>query len=243
MLGIISGSGVLPLFAAGESLTLPVSRYGTPSGIPRQIRIAGQNLVVLPRHGYPHHAAPHRINYRANIDTLVALGVTRVVALTTVGGISPAAWTGRLVVPDQIIDYTWGRAHTFVDDEDAVTHADFAEPFDADLRVRLIAAARDAGIDIGTDGVYGCTQGPRFETVAEINRMERDGCTLVGMTGMPEAGLARERGLAYAMLSLVVNPAAGRAQDPFDLDAIWRVMASGMESVQALLGRALAAGL
>lgn len=242
MLGIISGSGVLPLFAEGQLIAVPDGRYGAPSGLPRRLRMGGRDLVVLPRHGYPHHVAPHRINYRANIDALATLGVTRVVALTTVGGIVPATWSGRLVVPDQIIDYTWGRAHTFVEEE-AVSHADFAEPFDADLRARLIAAAQAVGIDIGTEGVYGCTQGPRFETVAEIDRMARDGCTLVGMTGMPEAGLARERGLPYAMLSLVVNPAAGRARDPFDLDAIGRVMAAGMQSVQVLLRRALATGL
>lgn len=242
MLAIISGSGVLPLFAEATPLAVPALRFGAPSGQPRRAEIDGTQLLVLPRHGVPHHVAPHRINYRANIELLVQLGATRIVALTTVGGITPDAGVGRIVVPQQLIDYTWGREHTFIED-DAVQHADFADPFDARLREVLIGAGQELGLDLVDRGVYGCTQGPRFETAAEIERMARDGCTLVGMTGMPEAGLARERELPYAMLSLVVNPAAGRARDPFNLDAIGRVMAAGMQSVQALLRRALAKGL
>lgn len=242
MLAIISGSGALPLFAEATPLAVPALRFGAPSGQPRRAEIDGAPLLVLPRHGVPHHVAPHRINYRANIELLAHLGATRIVALTTVGGITPEAGVGRIVVPRQLIDYTWGREHTFIED-DAVQHADFADPFDERLREILIRAGQAEGLDLVDGGVYGCTQGPRFETAAEIDRMARDGCTLVGMTGMPEAGLARERGLPYAMLSLVVNPAAGRARDPFDLDAIGRVMAAGMQSVQVLLRRALATGL
>jgi 5'-methylthioinosine phosphorylase len=231
---VITGSGSLPLAAGGRPIPLPPLRWGSPSGAPREIDVAGVPVLLLARHGVPHRVAPHLINYRANIELLAALGATRVIALNTVGGITPDATTGRLVVPHQLVDYTWGRAHTFVEDE-AVVHVDFGEPLDARLRGELVAAARALGLDVGDGGVYGCTQGPRFETAAEIDRMARDGCTLVGMTGMPEAGLARERGLPYAMLSLVVNPAAGRAVDPFNLEAIGRVIEAGMSAVEQVL--------
>jgi 5'-methylthioinosine phosphorylase len=232
-LGILMGSGRLPVAGTGVEVQVPDLRFGTPSALPVRVAVDGAPVLVLARHGTPHQIAPHRINYRANVEALHRLGVTRIVALNTVGGITSDARTGRLIVPHQLVDYTWGRAHTFFDDE--VVHADFAEPFDAALRSALIAAGRAAGLDIGERGTYGCTQGPRFETVAEIDRMARDGCTLVGMTGMPEAALARELGIRYAMLSLVVNPAAGRAADPFDLDAIRRVIAAGADSMEQVL--------
>lgn len=231
---VIGGSGALPLTRDLVAFEPPPSRYGASSGAWLRGGLAGQDVVFLARHGQPHRIAPHLINYRANVDTLAALDVTGVVALTTVGGISPRATAGRLCVPDQIIDYTWGRAHTF-SDEGTLLHADFAQPFDADLRLALLAAARRAELEVMSDGVYGATQGPRFETAAEIERMARDGCDLVGMTGMPEAGLARERGLPYAMVSLVVNPAAGRAPNPFDMSAIARVAEQGMDRVARLL--------
>jgi len=233
-LAIIMGSGRLPLAIGGETLPVPALRFGIPSTAPVRVEVAGIPVVILARHGTPHAIAPHRINYRANIELLDRLGVTRAIALNTVGGISADAWTGRLVVPHQLIDYTWGREHTFVGDEE-VRHADFADPFDPELRQALIEAGRSSAIDVGAAGVYGCTQGPRFETAAEIDRMANDGCTLVGMTGMPEAGLARERGIRYAMLSLVVNPAAGRDQDPFNLESIGRVIAAGAEQMELLL--------
>lgn len=235
---IIMGSGRLPLASGGEPIPVPTLRFGLPSTAPVRVEVDGVPVIVLARHGTPHAIAPHRINYRANIELLDRLGVTRAIGLNTVGGITDDAWTGRLVVPHQLIDYTWGREQTFVEDE-AVWHADLADPFDAHLREALIGAGRSCSIDVGAAGVYGCTQGPRFETAAEIDRMARDGCTLVGMTGMPEAGLARERGISYAMLSLVVNPAAGRARDPFNLEAIGRVIAAGAEQMEQLLRRLL----
>jgi 5'-methylthioinosine phosphorylase len=154
--------------------------------------------------------------------------------LNTVGCIATRAEAGVIFVPHQIVDYTWGRAHTF-SDETTLIHADFAEPLTDALRLGLIGAARGARVDVVEDGVYGCTQGPRFETAAEIDRMARDGCDLVGMTAMPEAALARELELPYAMLSLVVNPAAGRAVNPFDLAVIAQVAARGMERMAELL--------
>jgi 5'-methylthioinosine phosphorylase len=231
---IIGGSAELQLARAFEPVAVPPSRYGSVSAPPRRGSIGGREVVVLARHGEPPRIAAHLINYRANIDTLHALGVAGVVALNTVGGITPRAPAGSVHVPDQIIDYTWGRAHTYCDDS-ALLHADFAEPFDEPLRLALIEAARAADVAVGAGAVYGCTQGPRFETAAEIERMARDGCDLVGMTAMPEAALARERDLRYAVVSLVVNPAAGRAENPFDLAAIAAVAAAGMLRVEQLL--------
>lgn len=236
IVAIIGGSGDLGLVADWPPVAPPPSRYGEPSAAPRQGQLGGAEVLFLGRHGEPRHIAPHLINNRANIDVLKQLGARAVFALNTVGGISAAARPGSLFVPDQLIDYTWGREHTF-SDAAALLHADFADPFDAGLRRDLLGAAGRAGIDVVARGVYGCTQGPRFETAAEIERMARDGCDLVGMTGMPEAALAREWGLPYAMLSLVVNPAAGRAEDPFDTAAITRVAAEGMARIETLLAR------
>jgi 5'-methylthioinosine phosphorylase len=231
---IIAGSAPLAALQGFEPVAAPSSRYGTASAQPRRGTIGSTPVLVLARHGEPHRIAPHLINYRANIDTLCALGVDAIVALNTVGGISERAVAGSIHVPHQIIDYTWGRAHTF-SDEASLLHVDFADPFDPALRLALLRAASTAGLEAETAAVYGCTQGPRFETAAEIERMARDGCDLVGMTAMPEAALARERGLRYAQISLVVNPAAGRAENPFDMAAIARVAADGMVRIERLL--------
>jgi 5'-methylthioinosine phosphorylase len=231
---LIGGSAALPAAAAWTPFDVAEGTYGAPSAPPRRGRIGAVDVIWLARHGEPHGIAPHLINYRANIELLARLEVAGIIALTTVGGITARAPTGTVVMPGQLIDYTWGRAHTF-SDERMLLHADFAEPFDDGLRSALAEAAHRAGVPLGIDGVYGCTQGPRFETAAEIERMARDGCDVVGMTAMPEAGLARERGLRYALLSLVVNPAAGRAADPFDMAAIRRVSAHGMAAIERLL--------
>ena len=233
-LALITGSGALAMATAGERLAAMTSAYGEPSEAPVRVTIGGVRGLLLARHGAAHRLPPHLINYRANIDLLCRLGVTSVIALNTTGGISVDAAPGSIVVPDQIIDYTWGREHTFAAPEQVI-HTDFERPFDESLRVALLEAGARAGLTVGNAGVYGCTQGPRFETAAEIERMARDGCSLVGMTGMPEAALARERGIRYAMLSLVVNPAAGRAPNALDLDAIGAVMAAGMARIEKLL--------
>lgn len=224
----------MPCTADFRPLEAPVSTYGTPSGVLSAGTLGGREVIFLPRHGAPHQVVPHLINYRANLDTLRLLGVRGVVALNTVGGITAAAAAGALFLPEQIIDYTWGRAHTF-SDEHSLIHCDFARPFDEPLRQGLASAAARCGVAVSAGGVYGATQGPRFETAAEIVRMRRDGCDLVGMTGMPEAALARELDLPYAMLSLVVNPAAGCADDPFDMAAIRQVAEAGMQRVTRLL--------
>jgi 5'-methylthioadenosine phosphorylase/5'-methylthioinosine phosphorylase len=175
-------------------------------------RIKQTEFVFLSRHGTEHSVPPHKINYRANISALKALNVEAVIALNAVGGIGDGTGPGSLIVPDQIIDYTWGREHTFFDTfSDEMKHIDFSYPYNSEWRSMLVEALRDIEEPFIADGCYGCTQGPRLETVAEIQRLKKDGCTVVGMTGMPEAALAREVELAYASLCFSVNWAAGLA--------------------------------
>ena len=232
---IIVGSGQLTLptielSARGVGRSTP---YGLASAEPLWAHVGGRDVFVLPRHGVDHQFAPHQINYRANVHLLAELGVREMVAINTVGGIAAQARNGALVLPDQLIDYSWGRAHTYADGSD-LRHVEFTDPYDQGLRQHLLSAAGRVGVTLADGGVYGCTQGPRFETAAEIRRMERDGCTLVGMTGMPEASLARELAVRYASVCLVVNPAAGKG-DAIDLAQIADIAATGMRSVTRLL--------
>lgn len=213
MLAIIGGSGLSKLSnldqVRQEVIRTP---YGEPSGALTFGNINGQPVVFLARHGYGHTIPPHRVNYRANIWALKHAEATGVVSVASVGSIRSDLKPGDVVVPDQIIDYTWGRDSTYFDGGSTqVTHVDFTEPYDGELRARIIAAAEAAGIDIKIGAVYAATQGPRLETAAEINRMEGDGAHVVGMTGMPEAVLARELRLPYAAINVVANYAAGRA--------------------------------
>lgn len=236
-LAIIGGTGL----ASPEQLA--VSReehldtpYGPPSGPVSRGRLFGQEVLFLPRHGYRHHLPPHRVNYRANLWALHALGARQVIAVAAVGGIGAALGPGAVCLPTQIIDYTWGRASTFFDDADApVTHIDFTQPYDEPLRQRLLAAANAAGVPVVDGGTYAATQGPRLETAAEIVRLERDGCDMVGMTGMPEAALARELGLEYACVAVVANWAAGKAAGEISMEAIHAILTEGMGAVARLL--------
>ncbi len=201
-----------------------------------QGELAGQPVCFLARHGHPHTIPPHRVNYRANLWALREAGVSRIIAVNAVGGIHADLPTGRFCVPDQLIDYTWGRPSSFYEDGlEEVVHVDFADPYDTELRARLLPAAAAQGVDCRDGGVYAATQGPRLETAAEIRRLERDGADLVGMTGMPEAALARELGLAYACLALVVNPAAGKSSEVITMAAIEAVVKAGMQQVRAVL--------
>jgi 5'-methylthioinosine phosphorylase len=214
LLAIIGGSGLTQLanleITARQIVRTP---FGEPSGPLMYGRIGRCDLAFLARHGTGHTLAPHEINYRANLWALHSKGIKRVVAVCTVGGITEAHPAGSIAVPDQLIDYTWGRKSTFFEGaEQPVTHIDFTHPYDEETRAMCITAARDAQIAITTGGTYAATQGPRLETRAEIDRLERDGATMVGMTGMPEASLARELGLKYAALGVVVNSAAGRRE-------------------------------
>ena len=205
---VIGGTGLAALDGEAHAAASDETPYGKASARPQRFD-AFPDAVFLDRHGEGHGLLPHEINYRANIWLLRELGVEAVVAVLTVGGIAANMKDGDFAVPRQLIDYPWGRQHTYSGGGRRF-HADFSEPFAGTVRSRLLAAAETTGVAVYDGGVYGCTQGPRLETPAEIDRMERDGCTLVGMTAMPEAALARELGLPYAGLCLVVNPAAGR---------------------------------
>jgi len=200
----------------------------------------GHSVVFLPRHGQDHSVPPHRINYRANIRALAVLQVDAVIAIATVGGITDIAPPGSLLIPDQILDYTWGRAHTFFDGDDGrVGHVDMSEPYCEGLRQRLLEAADGAGITLGRRGTYAATQGPRFETAGEIRRLEKDGADVVGMTGMPEAALAREAQLPYAAVALVVNPAAGKSAGGISTVDLRNWLEAGLRGVGELLEAAV----
>ena len=239
MLAIIGGSGLTHI------ATLAVSRrelvrtpYGEPSGPLTLGAISGKPTIFLARHGYGHTIPPHEVNYRANLWALKEMGATEIISVASVGGIRDDLKPGDIVVPHQIIDYTWGRRSTFHEGENCtVTHIDFTDPYDESLRQRLLKAAEKVRVVVGDGGTYGTTQGPRLETAAEIVRMARDGCDLVGMTGMPEAVLARELGLPYAAIIVVANYAAGRgdSQHGIHFDAINAVLEQTMGRVRSVL--------
>lgn len=239
---IIGGSGLTDLknlqITRREVMRTP---YGEPSAPLVYGALAGQEVVFLPRHGAGHTIPPHEVNYRANIWALKQTGVERVIAVNAVGGITPGyLQAAQLVFPDQIIDYTYGREHTFFGNAGRqVTHIDFTEPYCTELRRLLSEAGTKAGLTHVARGTYGATQGPRFESAAEIRRMERDGADIVGMTGMPEVALARELELCYASVAVVVNPAAGKAQGPISLSEIEHNLETGMARVRQLLEHAI----
>lgn len=239
---IIGGTGLTQLdgltITAALNLDTP---YGAPSAPVLRGEYAGREVLFMARHGHPHRIPPHQVNYRANLWALKEAGAQAVVAVNAVGGIHAAMGTGHFCIPHQLIDYTSGRAHTFYEGElEHVTHVDFSHPYDAGLRQRLTAALAAERCGFSGHGVYGCTQGPRLETVAEIARLERDGCDIVGMTGMPEAALARELALPYACLALVVNPAAGKSNALITMAEIERALDEGMGKVKAVLACVLA---
>lgn len=237
---IIGGSGLqtMPGLDIIERVDIDTA-WGKPSSPITVGLVGGQKVLFLARHSDDHGIPPHKVNYRANIAALAELGASCIFAFNAVGGISDALAAGSLVVPHQIIDYTWGREHTYSDSGDvALNYVDFTEPYDAKLRAALISAAKERGCDLASQGVYGATQGPRLESAAEIIRMERDGCDIVGMTGMPEAGLAREKSLPYACLALVVNPAAGKSDRLISLEEITQVMTERMPLVSSILAGA-----
>ena len=239
MLAILGGSGLTQLSGLEgvrhETVRTP---YGDPSGPLARGKIGGREVVFLARHGEGHTLPPHEINYRANIRALKDAGVTDIASIATVGGIRREFGPGALVVPDQIIDYTWGRASTFFEGPGSkVTHIDFTEPYSATLRARIFAAAKACNETVADGGVYATTQGPRLETAAEVLRLERDGADLIGMTGMPEAALAREAGLDYAAIAVVANHAAGKGDSAhaISLQAMEAVLAGAMQRVRRIL--------
>ena len=238
-IAIVAGTGLAALAgvesrpASGVPADTP---YGAPSAALQMARCGGNEVFFLQRHGSPRTIAPHLINYRANLWLLHALGVEAVVATYTVGAIDRVCGDADLVVPHQLVDYTFGRAHTFVEIGE-IRHMDFTEPFDARLRSRLIDVGQGCGLRarLHPRGVYACTQGPRLETAAEVDRLARDGCTVVGMTAMPEAALARELDLPYAGVCLVVNPAAGRGNGPISSADIRAAVDRGSADLSRLL--------
>lgn len=240
-IGLIVGSGLaaLSLDVVG---TQPVQTpFGEPSSPLLTVTIADKRLACIARHGVEHWIAPHAVNYRANVRALHEAGARRVVAVNLVGAIAPDFTPGSIAVPDQLIDYTAGRESSFGEGEDLATrHVDFTLPFDPVLSGAIAAAAADCGHSIRR-GVYGVVQGPRLETAAEIDRLQRDGCTMVGMTAMPEAVLARELGIDYAVLAVAVNYAAGRSPGGVPIHAeIEQALADGMLRVAEVLKRLLA---
>lgn len=238
---IIGGTGLTRLDGLeihGESM--PDTPWGETSAPLIHGDLAGQPVIFLARHGHPHHIPPHQVNYRANLWALHQAGARQVVGINAVGGIHPAMGPAHLVVPDQLIDYTWGRGHTFFEGSlEGVTHIDFTFPYAAGVRQVLIDAARGQGLPCSEAGVYAATQGPRLETAAEVLRLERDGCDIIGMTGMPEAALAAELELDYACLALVVNWAAGKSDHVITMAEIEQALAQGLSGVHAILGAAV----
>jgi 5'-methylthioinosine phosphorylase len=237
---VIGGSG---LYTWDESFRVessqkPDTPYGEISSELTLGELNGCRTVFLPRHGESHRIPPHQINYRANLWALHELGVNHVIAVNAVGGIDFGPH--NLVLPDQIIDYTSDRLHTFYDGErDDLDHIDFGLPYSQSLRERIIQAGRVQGIDLNTTGVYGCTNGPRLETSAEIRKMQRDGCNIIGMTGMPEAALAKELGMEYASIAMVVNWCSGLSDSTLDMDEIGQILDQGMSTVMQLINATL----
>lgn len=239
MLAIIGGTGLTKLsnleITHRQVIRTP---YGEPSGALTFGIINQHEVMFIARHGYGHNIPPHLVNYRANMWALQEQGATQVVSVASVGGIRPDLVPGMIVVPDQIIDYTHGRANTYFDGRDKpVTHIDFTHPYSIALRSQILDAARILKEKFLDGGVYAATQGPRLETAAEINRYERDGADMVGMTGMPEAALAKELGLDYAAITVVVNHAAGRgdSRDGVHIEAISAVAQPALARVRKVL--------
>jgi purine nucleoside phosphorylase len=231
---ILVGSGFDAFSPSGKPHNV-TTRFGAPSAPIQRVKFGDSTVLVLPRHGDAHDLPPHLVNYRANLLALKELGAGSVIALNTVGVVSAIREPGQVAVPDQVIDYTWGRDHTIYDaPQPGFAHIEFTEPFSGPLRAGLLDAAGRAGVDCFDGGVYAATQGPRLESAAEIDRLERDGADYVGMTGMPEASLAMELGLRYACLSLVVNKAAGRGEKPIHDDVESSTLSARSEAISII---------
>lgn len=242
LLAIIGGTGL------GNLKNLEITRhqvvntpYGEPSAPLTFGLLGGSEVVFFARHGHSHRIPPHQINYRANLWALKEAGVSQMIAVAAVGGITPRMAPSVLCVPGQIIDYTYGREQTYFEGSlESVTHIDFTYPYSDSLRAELIHAAKIMNLDVVDTGVYACTQGPRLESIAEVTRLERDGCDIVGMTGMPEASLARELGMDYAHLSVIANWAAGKNGDQvITMDEIDATLKDGMRKVRSLIQQVL----
>ena len=238
--GIIAGTGFEQLEDFEKLADVKTSSpWGAPAAPVQQGLLGGVEVLYLARHGLKHQYAPHEVNYRANIAALKEAGADALLAVYTVGGITSAVLEpGTLAIPSQIVDYTWGREHSYSMPGEVI-HADFSEPFDASLSARLATACREVAGAAVEGVVYAATQGPRLESAAEVDRLERDGCDVVGMTAMPEVALARELALPVAAIACVVNPAAGRGV--IDLEEIYAAAAEARTRIVAALAKAVAA--
>lgn len=239
---VIGGTGMnqWPGLVVQQKLEIDTP-FGPPSAPLLLGKVYGTKAIFLARHGEGHKLPPHGINYRANLWALKHAGVQSVVAIAAVGAIAPWLPPGAVAVPVDIIDYTYGREHTYSDGAHAeLKHVEFTEPFSPRVRRELLHGALAAQVEVADGGVVGVTQGPRLESAAEIKRLKRDGCDMVGMTSMPEAGLARELGLDYACLAVSVNWAAGLGSGDIHGE-IHQWIETGMAKVQGVLERALPA--
>lgn len=241
MIGIIGGSGLTAL--AGLQITEQIQMqtpYGEPSAPVIKGRFQNQPVLFLPRHGEQHTLPPHLINYRANLWALHHLGARDIIAVAAVGSLNPNMPPGQLVIPDQIIDYTWGRESSlYSQDFSSDKHIDFTYPYDESLRQRLLAAAKSVQLQVSDGGTYAVTQGPRLETAAEIRRLQKDAADIVGMTAMPEAVLSRELNMAYATIAVVANVAAGLGTETLSMDSINDTVAQAMQKVLMLISATL----
>lgn len=241
-IAVIGGTGLYAMMDDFEMTHQEIinTPFGEPSGPLVHGKLHGHDVVFLARHGFTHRLPPHRINYRANIWMLKKVEVEHVISVNAVGSMNQQCAPENLVIPDQIIDYSWGREHTFfAEDLTRVVHIDFTHPYSEGLRKTLIEAGKNCAIDLVKTAVYGCTQGPRLETAAEIRRLTRDGCDLVGMTGMPEAALARELSMEYASVAVVANWGAGLVDDEISMEQIELALQNGMNKVKALIAEAI----
>jgi 5'-deoxy-5'-methylthioadenosine phosphorylase len=234
---LIAGSGLAKLNDFRVRMRRVVrTPYGEPSGPLIEGDFFGHEVIFLARHGQDHRIPPHLVNYRANLWGLKEFGVDTVIAVAAVGAIQSDLEVGGLAFPDQILDYTHTREHTFCDHRSkSVLHVDFSLPYCETLRAQLIASAAAMNLSVNSHCTYAATQGPRLETAAEIDRLERDGADVVGMTGMPEAALAREIELSYATIAVISNSAAGRGGAALSMETIYNVLQLGMDKVHQLL--------
>ncbi len=236
-IAIIGGTGLASLEGVEIYETKEVDTpFGSPSSALSFGHLGDKEIIFLPRHGKPHAIPPHKINYRANIHALKENGVENIIAVNAVGGITSEMYPERIVIPEQIIDYTYGRYHTFFEDKlDEVTHIDFVNPYKIALRRQLLGVNAISDLNVFVGGVYAATQGPRLETAAEIKKLEKDGCDIVGMTGMPEAALARELDINYVCLALVVNWAAGKSDEGITMAVIEKHLEQSIGKVKLIL--------
>ncbi len=240
-LAIIGGTGLTSIDDLNITRKEVVqSPFGSPSGILQTGELFGTEVLFLPRHGAAHTIPPHKVNYRANLWVLKQAGVDTIIAVNAVGGIDSDLESGQIVIPDQIIDYTTSRINTFFEEGlKEVVHVDFTEPYCTDLREKIISICARQSINFKDKGTYAATEGPRLESAQEVNRLERDGCNIVGMTGMPEAALARELDICYACIAVVANQAAGRSDEMITMDMITKNLNDGIKTVRKVLSKVI----